>query len=370
MAREKMLPFKAKVAIAVSGGISSTALSMMIQGIVKRSAALSVDVHLVHVQDREQKTEGAADAVCKLANHLGFPLSTSILDDSLQSTLSAVRDNTDEANLRRAYTIDILTRRAADLGCGVLLLGSSATRVASDIVSAVVCGRGTQVMPAIASHSFHSGCVLVCRPFRDVSARAVTRWAVTRGALIFSGYGGVGARGSSNSGARDVNILSERFILGLQEQNLSTCHTVVKTIAKLHEPSGSGVQCILCDGKVEPFEKKLQALPPRSVSFSNVLLGTNAENLLPSRQCQCADQNGGCGTKNASEISRVREYDCHTSSTAVDGIELCYACEQTIARCGKDSTEKILDAVDRRRLQRRRESMRIQIKEFVLSDDE
>ncbi|KAJ2780087.1 Cytoplasmic tRNA 2-thiolation protein 2 [Coemansia interrupta] len=170
--------------------------------------------------------------------------------ERLRQLFSALDSDTSRESLLDAIRTFLLVRLARAHHCAVLLLGDSATRIATRVVSLTSCGRGFSLPFEIASESSWFDGVTMIRPMRDFIAKEVAffnRWA---------GYASVVVPTFTTSAPVHASIdrLSESFVVGLDRDFSSTVSTVCRTVQKL-EPRAEALAacpCIVCGMPAEP----------------------------------------------------------------------------------------------------------------------
>jgi len=356
MTRNEMAAFRVKLGVAVSGGLSSSTLALLVAQTSVVSQSVQASAILFHVHTGNQLEQAAISACEKLANATGLELKSARLHPDTVAALSSIPDQTDRRELRRVAVMDALCDLAANNNCSRLLLGSNATRIAADVLRNVITGRGHSLVPACVAYSAdvpRSGgpAVTICRPLRDISAREIVRWGVHQGALELSGY--------DNPAESPMHLDGhvERFVLHLQADRLSTANTVVKTAAKLDKipdkHTEEDTRCVLCRGYREPplmMQRRPYSRPTAALSASP----TTGEHLLKS---------GVDGRRESSD----------SEDNSVNRSSCCYACSQVVSRASADSSESLAAvkafAAQRRRAQSRDE-IRAQIESCILQDED
>ncbi|KAJ1961028.1 Cytoplasmic tRNA 2-thiolation protein 2 [Dipsacomyces acuminosporus] len=143
----------------------------------------------------------------------------------------------------------LLLRLARKHQCGVIMMGDSATRIATKIISLTSRGRGFSLPLEVCSESTWFDDVAIYRPMRDCITKEIAffnRWTRQRSAVAPTFTTMLPAKAS-------IDRLTEAFVVGLDRDFPSTVSTVCRTLQKL-EPRQEALHslpCIMCGMPVE-----------------------------------------------------------------------------------------------------------------------
>ncbi|KAJ2375201.1 Cytoplasmic tRNA 2-thiolation protein 2 [Coemansia sp. RSA 2607] len=191
--------------------------------------------------------------------------------ERLRQLFSALDSDSSRESLLDAIRTFLLVRLARAHQCTVLLLGESATRIATRVVSLTSCGRGFSLPFEIASESTWFDGVTLIRPMRDFIAKEIAffnRWTGYTSVVVPTFTTGAPVHAS-------IDRLSETFVVGLDRDFASTVSTVCRTVQKL-EPQAealSACPCIVCGMPAEPDAQDWR---------SRLTVGQAASSTLPS----------------------------------------------------------------------------------------
>lgn len=292
------------IAIALSGGYCSTALSLLYSHYL---TTLNPNPHappprivILHAFKEEPPA-----IVKKLAELLpDSTIVTKPIISDVAKALKDVKDATDVASIRHHVILQSLTEAAQENGCDKLLLGTSATRAAADVLHATITARGTLVRDAAAPR-IKSGIVEVIRPLRDIPTRQLARYAM----LELPDADFLDDNVESNSGLYDV---VSRFIGEVGVDNPASVHNIVRTAGKLLEISGD--PCDICGASV-----------------------------ITKSCCGDSCDGDGCGNRET----------------------LCVGCQDCVKR-DKNVAQVVKFVSTERRRRKAREEMRVAIQDFIL----
>lgn len=224
--------------------------------------------------------------------------------------MSKISDISDRRALERAVVLQALVDAARTEGCNTLLLGSSASRAATDVLHAIATARGAAVQE-VAAASTAVRDVKVLRPLRDIALRLIVRYARLEMPDVDWSY-----REQLHI-SRDMYGLVERFVGEVGVDNSASVHNVVRTADKLLD--GREVRCMVC---------------------------------------------GGRGGLVSAECNKEQVCACRSESA------ICLSCRDCEQRAGKDKVNPILTLLQVRKEEERqragREQMRKQIADFIL----
>ncbi|KAJ2725079.1 Cytoplasmic tRNA 2-thiolation protein 2 [Coemansia sp. Benny D115] len=264
--------------------------------------------------------------------------------ERLRRLFDGLASATDREAMLDAVKTELLVRLAQRANCQVLLLGDSATRLATKVVSLTCRGRGLSLPLETAAESTWFDGVVVMRPMRDFTAKEVgffNRWTRQPVVCVPTFTTGLPFRAS-------IGRLAESFVAGLDGEFSSTVATVCRTVHKL-EPSPEALQaphCVVCAMPAEP--SNAQARVPNGATQLTV----------PS-----PEQTGTSGKTSLSDQIEV---------------QLCYSCRNTLGFAAAVPGDLMLPSFCIDRLKNHpvtagpegREVLRKQIAEFLIDDCE
>ncbi|KAI0561516.1 Cytoplasmic tRNA 2-thiolation protein [Gracilaria domingensis] len=302
-----------KLAIAFSGGPTSAAVCFLyahyVSTLVPNPKAPKVQLVILHVSAAEPPP--VVRAVAKLVPNAILRVIPPAFD------ANKVRDKNDRVYMQQMAVYRALLEAAGEHECEALVLGTSATRAAADVLKALAFGRGSAVKDLSSGVLEMSG-VKVLRPVRDIPVRLLVRYAYLQlpdACFVNKEENGAG-----------IHSLTHRFIQHAGADNAASVHNIVRTADKLIQTKGRA--CLLCGSVIDKRERKV------------------AKSAQSCGECQ------GC--------------DCSQS------FELCSACSACVGRASGDQNavlEVISDLEVKQRRRVAREDMRKQIEGFLLDDD-
>lgn len=319
----------APAALLVSGGPASAALALLhsehVAALPHHPTQPARAVILVHVAT----CEAATAAVTALADRLRLPLY--VVPAPARPEL---RDVSDAERVYAGWVRNAGLTKARETGADVALVGTTADRAAVDVLWRVVFGCGEGVGDGAKAEGSWRG-MTVLRPLLHMELKSV----VLYGRFFGSGEtcGGEGwERGGTGRGLRG---LLEKFVEGVQKENGSVAHNVVRTAGRLVGVSGATC-CAGCGDALVSGEECEENGSAREDSGSG----------------ECA-RGGSAGD------------DVRGESAAVP---LCYGCREAVRRAGgMDGGGAAV--VESRQAARRRELVRNSIGDYLLdggdSDD-
>lgn len=192
---------------------------------------------------------------------------------SLLTYLSAQPSTSARATALRTLIRLLLQYTAHQTGSSHLLLGSSLTSHAINLLDAVANGGGFSIRQ-IAEETWRN--IRIVRPLREIADKEVA-------AGIWWRHVGVMSRmvGSSESG---ITRLTKDFITGLDRNYPSTVHTIARTCDKLTPKGGmTHGRCPLCERPVQPGIQEWNAqIAIRSFEPQSELAADPVPNPIPS----------------------------------------------------------------------------------------
>ncbi|KAJ1729927.1 Cytoplasmic tRNA 2-thiolation protein 2 [Coemansia biformis] len=165
---------------------------------------------------------------------------------ALFAGLDSATDREDMLDIIKTALIVDMARRA---GCGAVLMGDSATRVATKAMALVSRGRGFSLPVDVGTEVQWLDDLAVHRPMRDFLAKEIAffnRWTGQRDIAVPGLVSGQ-PRGAS------IGRLAEAFVVELDQGFASTVSTVCRTLQKLEpsEAARSAPPCALCGAPAE-----------------------------------------------------------------------------------------------------------------------
>ncbi|PIS53039.1 hypothetical protein CJI97_002697 [Candidozyma auris] len=259
---------------------------------------------------------------------LGNSLTVSLL-------LESCRTNSSRADLLQLIYHDLIIQSAIQLRCNTILLGHSMTRLASEILSMTVKGRGVEIHEAIAdrSISYEGNEFHIIFPFRDILfAEVEAVLSLTDGLKQFHVET---SKGTSIAKNMTVQALSTKYFDDLGANGYaSTASTVVKTAEKLGAPKCEiTAKCRICQADI----------------YTN-----------PKQWLKSITVNAAAPLETEAEVELAEDYAkvIGKSHVSGDSLDVCYGCTVMLLGAGdqfawpmRATREEILD-------------------EFVLTDEE
>jgi len=239
------------ILIAVSGGLSSMAMLYLLRPMLfartdpSRRRCPVVVAHICARNGPSDNGERHLLELEKFAHTLGFDqvvLSRGVVRHRAQ------QDQSDDEFMQEEWILDSLVEVANQCHCERVFLGSNATRLASNLVTALVTGRGNAV-PVSISSTFCRSNVTFFRPMKDLTGRQLCRFAVIQDIMPYV----VVDPHTILSGQRTLGSMSTEFVLRLQDDKSSTISTLLRTAEKVGVRAGPGSpQCMFCDELIAP----------------------------------------------------------------------------------------------------------------------
>lgn len=324
-------------AVAISGGPASAAVAALlgayVRSLVPNARVPPARVVLVHVAGRGGDVVAEA---CRALEGPGVSLVVVRVEDAEVEELAAVRDLSDRAAFARAVVRRRVLEAAKAQGCHTVLFGTTATRVAVDVIERIVTGRGRAVAAAAAPAFQEKEGLMVVRPLKDIPLRLAVRYAqIVLPELAFTAYGALTVLIGPHSYRGGLYDVIERFIEEVEKDNASAVHNVARTASRLVIRDQNPV-CKLC-----------------------------GEFCVPS----CAPESKGCGACESCYCPSKNEEPKYL---------LCYSCSEALRRASAiDSSEEqnpvqliIARSMRREKEVQSREAMRESIQEYLINDDD
>jgi len=329
-----------KYLIGISGGPSSRAMLHMVAQCCGNFARkkLLISVVVVYIDERGAVPNAPVpleylESIASQYNH-SFPVYIAGLDmlyggsTSLWTLDIFPRDSQSSSHARTAQLFaacntgtaseDLLIQlrgsvlhAVAEMNhCSAILLGTSADRAATLLITNTSLGRGM----AYPDVSFPSRHIPFLQPMRDFLLKEI---------VIYNRIAGiewcfVPALSTKRHVKTSIHQLSEAFIAELQGKYAHTVHTLLKSADKLDGPSSQGQSCALCFSPLEP--------PIEEEGKEKEVCGTDA--------CCGQGGGGGCGSGGCGNEDKGRR-------------KYCYGCTRMMAECTPE-TEHLLPTIHHR----------------------
>lgn len=272
---------------------------------------------------------------------LGQKLST--LDPAQHMTVSQLLDMSPSRSLRADLQAlvyeDIIFRTAITEECQTILFGHSMTRLATEVISLTVKGRGQEIHRAIADgpRTFDKHTIHVIYPLRDILYAEVH--AVLKLSGDLSSYVQAPAEQQTKLVKNmTVQALTSQYFANLDATGYaSTASTVVKTAEKLGGPKEPKVgQCQVCGGDIHQDPQ---------LWLRNITVATAAP----------------LETDDQREYAKKYHSQLHTEEVPGQHLSVCYGCTTTLSGAGSGFVWPVKSAeVTKQEI----------IDEYVLTDDE
>lgn len=226
----------------------------------------------------------------------------------------------------RAATLRTLAAEATRLHVDLVVLGTSATRGAADVLLNAAAGRGSAVSSCVQG-SVTIDDVRFIRPLRGVPRRLLVRFARNRLSDVVFDPDTILSTGPSR-----LHDIVDRFVDTVASDNAASVHNVVRVAERLL-PMEKGLVCDVCGHVIE----KVAGVDKDRVERTN----------------------GDCkGCDNT---------ECRRNSRLCMG---CHACAQRADQCRQDGDNPVLELAQQSYIQGRRrvtvEEMRESIQDFLL----
>lgn len=241
--------------IAVSSGPSSRAMvhlfAQSCSGEARKKVLMSAILVCVDEGDSAQDNLDMK-FLEKLSQQYNYPAYVASLDSSLLkvedwkpntnsntkggSLLDLCNTGTSKHDMLAQRREDILQRAAVKLGCTSILLGTSANRAATLLISNTCLGRG---FTALAEHK-----IPFYQPMRDFLLKEIVMYNRNLGLE----WEFVPNLATKQAPKNSIHQLTEAFINGLQSEYPHTIHTLLKSGDKLTAPSSTSYSssCSVC----------------------------------------------------------------------------------------------------------------------------
>eukprot|EP00189_Rhodosorus_marinus_P010044 CAMPEP_0184741226 /NCGR_PEP_ID=MMETSP0315-20130426/4280_1 /TAXON_ID=101924 /ORGANISM="Rhodosorus marinus, Strain UTEX LB 2760" /LENGTH=320 /DNA_ID=CAMNT_0027211407 /DNA_START=168 /DNA_END=1130 /DNA_ORIENTATION=+ len=298
LSRNRLAMFKSRICVSSNPpSTSSAALASILDECLKpgpkrKASRMSFEVIVLHVQlptelfGSGEKGKESMEALAKL---YGFEFQEIQLKESVVTSLKSIRDLDDRIDLVQGAVRSSLIEKTKAMNCSTLLVCANATNLAVDVIAKTVKGRGGAI-PDEVSPAMEYGSVRIGRPFMELSARHVTRYARLRRVDKYA----VSTEFFSSPDS-SLSQIAENFVLQLQEMQPSTSTTVLRTAAKLRK-NEAALLCPACAsrdvliGREADRSGKSQGsedMHPLCEVCSDKDMNTSSENVVEVAQAFC-----------------------------------------------------------------------------------
>ncbi|KAG0221845.1 Cytoplasmic tRNA 2-thiolation protein 2 [Actinomortierella wolfii] len=214
----------------------------------------------------------------------------------------------------------LLTQMMKKAKCDALIMGTSATKMAIQIIELTALGRGYALPHETALVStWVDGCKTI-RPLKDILQRELELFVSLKGLETISGNGvdlepTIQAKGAIAT--KSIGRLTTAFITGLDKEFPSTAATVCKTAAKLTIPAEAtfGDRCPVCAGPtqkgVQEWKSRITVTtlpsprPPSQTNVSDRATAIKSDNIADKVQENgCGGTSGVCCGGNGNEANQ------------------------------------------------------------------
>lgn len=348
------------IAVALSGGESSAAAALLLRdyhsSLIPNPKVPPAHIKLIHVvSSNSDDDENIPAAIQEIRNVIpNSELCIRHLDSNVQSALSHIRDPTDRANLTTHYIRYTLSIAAISNNINTVILGTSVSRAASDILLSVVCARGTQVVHDANAEMIMNG-IRFIRPLNGIPVRLLVRYS----RMVMAHANFIQPDFNNMNGARSsLQSIVKSFISEVSEDNPSSVHNVVKVSDRLKRDEEQVATCSLCGYVI-----------------------SNTENMQHQKNAKFKDNGDDCNdvkinglTDGKTETDGCDDCGCNNNGNKEMIKKLCRGCVGCVERAnpsittsvsnsddvdGNDNDNPILQLMSR-------ESMRKEIEEFLI----
>ncbi|KAG0269764.1 Cytoplasmic tRNA 2-thiolation protein 2 [Actinomortierella ambigua] len=219
----------------------------------------------------------------------------------LQQLLGALTTLTAKETVLEHIRQRLLTQMTKKARCDVLITGTSATKMAIQILELTALGRGYALPHETALVStWVDGCKTI-RPLKDILQRELELFNALKGLDTIPNNGvDLEPTLQAKSAAKSIGRLTSSFIVGLDKEFPSTAATVCKTAAKLTMPAEATYQnrCPVCAGPVQQgvqtWKSRITVTTPPSSSLSSS--SSSSSSSLPAADAGHGQADTGCGS--------------------------------------------------------------------------
>ncbi|TGZ63140.1 hypothetical protein CRM22_007070 [Opisthorchis felineus] len=278
-----------KVAVAISGGLSSLTLLHLLKQHSKRRFTPKL-FYLIEPHSSSEECDAMAAAVqdSGFEYHLLNPIKVHL---ALGRLREALHTSPSLSVLRNIPELDIWIRQllfvecAKQLGCDFLCLGDTGTRLATSFFVSVIEGRGDQVCGGTSFSDERYQDVTIIRPLYEFQTKELVFYARFCRLEPLISYNVVTDAVLERPGITSLPRLCEDFLLQLQFGGFpSTTQTVLSTCSKIASPeSSASVRCCLCWGTYVPHirTENPHKLALASMEYSRAASNFKSDQTLP-----------------------------------------------------------------------------------------
>eukprot|EP01114_Cavostelium_apophysatum_P007037 TRINITY_DN1871_c0_g3_i1.p2 TRINITY_DN1871_c0_g3~~TRINITY_DN1871_c0_g3_i1.p2 ORF type:complete len:443 (+),score=113.31 TRINITY_DN1871_c0_g3_i1:224-1552(+) len=377
-------PSKSKVEhllVAFSGGHASRALLQVIEDSIaeRESKDTFIKISVVHIDDSsvyghsEDERRTKNQKVREVVASYNYPCTILPLeaifsiknDEDIKSlTNSASRESgfgTHTAELKKLFDVtktnsskeDILSQllqrmlcyAAESLGFEKVILGTTGSRMATQLIASTCKGRGFSLSEQMATFDKRSdgGRISFIRPMRELLAKDIA---------IFNRFKNlepvvVTALDTKSNPKFSIDHLAEAFLEGLQSDFPHTTHTLLRSGGKLTQPpsASNSRRCAMCFGFLSPSE--VESVQKASLTSE---CGSN-------ESTTCCSSDKSCCSTGKKEASSFKLADF-----------VCYGCKRVLSESNEDDLPPIVTAKTLKSMSQ--SQLRDQIKDFLLEESE
>ncbi|XP_074646056.1 cytoplasmic tRNA 2-thiolation protein 2-A-like [Tubulanus polymorphus] len=415
--RTHIVKHKEKVLLAYSGGHGSTALlHMVIDGLSERChKKIGFIPGIVYINEgatlnlTAEENKAKCDEIVSVMEKSGLPYFVSSLenalnlmpdgevdDDGLSRDYSRMDLNAEQSLRQRLAAFKTLTAKmefikilrhklildiARRNGYNKVMTGETAMNLSIQILSNIAQGKGAHISIDTGFTDERDSKIMILRPMREFSSKEVAMYN------HFYGMEPVTVPNLSTKATRNSSIhqLTESFVTGLQAEFPSTVSTIFRTGSKMqlttNQRKTNADTCSLCKGPLDTSVGDASALNATQLSMklSRRQLGVDARSATNPDAGVCCGEVAGCNsnlnTKTEQACCGEGDGSCrsntNTEELTLDMLNdaLCYGC-RLLVRDMNDFKQLPRTITDEIYQKKRRQQMRAEIDEFLLSDND
>ncbi|KAI7868785.1 hypothetical protein BDF14DRAFT_1790886 [Spinellus fusiger] len=278
--------------------------------------------------------------------------------DALRRLFGHINKNTAKGDLHWHMKMAMLVFIARREGCSYIFMGDSSTRQAIKMIAMTSKGRGYSVpMDVSVENTTSFEDIVIIRPMKDMLAKEIGFYSHFCG---LDAYAIAPVHWETGLPAKtSIDKLTEEFITTLDRDFPSTVSTISRTASKLTPPKNVDLnrRCAMC---LMPYQAGISAWR-QGITVSEVEGQNEAEVSVDTPTSSCTtNQESCCGG------------GCSGSSPSVDFYShVCYSCQINLKDYQPEALEQMPPyVVERIDAKERENSLREQIQEFLLSDNE
>lgn len=269
LGKQKIFKSSDKVLVAVSGGVSSTAMEDLIKSNLDENEQKKLKISPIFLHLVENPIEDGCETFCQkssTASSFPFHVATfsSIFEDNanldgkafgddvtrLRNLFNSVKNETARRDLYKRLKFLCLVRIARQLEIPYLMVGDNCTNLSTGLMAGVVQGRGSQIKDDVGVIDKRWPNVTVIRPLRELQIKELSLYNFYKN--LQQHFHDSFLFGISRTPA-SIQSETEDFVVGLQQQFPATICTLFSTASKLASVSGSksdDAKCKLCSSEV------------------------------------------------------------------------------------------------------------------------